>query len=92
MAAPVIVACTKEAWTKVATATQSGLIHLKTGVDQVWLQTYVLTGASAPSDDSTAVIFGKDSISGETEEIGASAPSDVYVYPTKKDGSVRVEL
>lgn len=92
MADPVIVACAANAWTKAATAVQSGFIHLQDGVDQIWYQTYKDTGEAPPADLATAQIFGKDTKSGLTEDIGASVPIDVYVYPTQKAGSVRVDL
>ena len=92
MADPVIVPCPGGAWTKVATAVQSGIIHLQEAVEQSWYQTYRDTGGTPPSGLTEILPFGKDSKSGQTEEINASVPIDVYVYPSKRAGSVRVDL
>lgn len=92
MADPVTVACTAGQWTKVATNVTGGIVHLLTGVTQLWLQTYRLTGVAAPTLKSEGIPFGKDSISKETESISASAAIDVYVWPTQSNGSVRVDL
>lgn len=94
MADPVIVPCLEGTWTKVATAVQDGVVRLQIGVEQLWYQTYRNTGGTKPADgDLTEIIpFGKDSESGLTEIIEASVPIDVYVRPSKSDGSVRVDL
>lgn len=94
MADPLIVLCpiAGTGWTKVATNVTSGIIHLFDGKDQAWYQTYVTTGGTAPTDLSKAVKFGKDSLSGETEDISFAAGADVYLKPSQKDGSVRVDL
>ena len=92
MADPEIIPCPFGVWTKVATAVQSGVIHLQEGVEQKWYQTYRETGGSAPSDLTEIIPFGIDSESRLTEEINANTPIDVYIRPSKKDGLVRVDL
>lgn len=87
MADPVIVACPADTWTKVATNQTSGFVHIKTGYNRDWNQTYRDTGGSAPTDLSDAVKFLKP-----TEVINASAGIDVYVMPVGGAGSVRVDL
>lgn len=92
MADPAIVACTAGAWTKIATNVTGGTVHLLTGVSQPWLQTYRDTGGAAPTLRSEGIEFGKDSLSGETEAISASAGIDVYLWPDDSNGTVRVDL
>lgn len=92
MANPVIVPCTGKAWTKIATNVTSGIVHLQKAVEQSWYQTYRDTGDSAPSGLAEIIPFGKDSKTGQTEVIDSAIGIDVYVYPSKRDGEVRVDL
>jgi hypothetical protein len=86
MADPVIVPCTKDAWTKVATAVTAGQVWLK-DVRPYYRQAYVMTGNPAPTDLSKAVDF-----QGLVMEIKAQAAIDVYLYSGGSAGSVRVDL
>jgi hypothetical protein len=93
MADPAIVACTAGQWTKVATNQTAGVIHILTGnTGQIWLQTYRATGGGAPTLRTEGVVFGKDTLSKQTETINAAAGVDVYVWPDLHDGSVRVDV
>lgn len=87
MANPQIIDCPADEWTEIATGVTTGLVHVKQGTDAVWLQTYRLTGEAAPTDKIDAIALEKP-----TDEIGANAPIDVYVYPEGKAGKVRVDL
>lgn len=86
MADPAIVACTKDAWTKVATNVTAGQIWIK-NTGPHYRQTYVMTGNPAPTDLSKAVNFD-----GLNMGISASAGIDVYLYASGEAGSVRVDL
>lgn len=87
MADPVVTACAKGAWTKVATSVTSGQIHLLSNAPTQYSQTYRMTGEDAPTDLSDAVVIGQTSI-----PISAPASIDVYVYAHGSAGSVRVDL
>lgn len=86
MADPVVVSCTKDVWTKVATNVTTGVVHiLKTDPD-AYYQTYRVTTNPAPTDLTDAVPFDTPL------QISAGAGIDVYIQPKNVDGSVRVDL
>lgn len=89
MADPVIVACPKDVWTKVATNQTTGMIHILKTDSNSYAWTYRDTGEAAPALPTTkpeAVPFNP------ALQISASAGIDVYVMPSGEDGSVRVDL
>lgn len=89
MADPVIIACSKDAWTKVATNVTSGSVSVKDGAGSRWYQTYLDTGGAAPANDDLSKAI--DLIQ-PTDPIDSSIGIDVYVQPARQDGSVRVDL
>jgi len=86
MADPVLVPCPADQWTKVATAVTIGQIW-KQRTDLEYWQTYRATGGAAPSDLTDAQAWV-----GQSAKISAPSAIDVYIYPKKKAGSVRVDL
>lgn len=90
MANPVLIVCTENAWTKVATNVTSGQIHDKAS-RAVYFQTYRTTGDPAPlnTDLTDAVpIFNED----KSVVIANSTAIDVYIHCIGEDGRVRVDL
>jgi hypothetical protein len=87
MANPAVTACTKDAWTKVATNVTAGKVHILSGAPSQYSQTYRLTGGDAPTTLAEAVV-----ISSATFTITAAAAIDVYVYAHGAAGSVRVDV
>lgn len=88
VANPAIIACAKDAWTKIATNVTGGLVHNK-GSQATYFQTYRLTGQAAPTNLTDAVPLFATS---HTETISSSAAIDVYVFCKRAAGSVRVDL
>jgi len=86
MANPVIVPCPEGAWTKVATAQTTGVIHIVSEKPDKYLQTYRDTEDAAPTTIAEAVPFT------EHLQISAAAAIDVYVWAQGSAGSVRVDL
>lgn len=83
-------ACTKNAWTKVATNVTTGVLHIKqSGVR--YLSTYRMTGVAAPTEKAEgAPMFIENPY---REYISASAGIDVYVWADGDiDGVLRVDL
>ena len=89
MANPVLVACAKGAWTKVATNVQTGFIHKVSGAPNGYLQTYRDTGDAAPTLETQGVVAFENS---GTEAILATAGIDVYIWAQNAAGEVRVDL
>jgi len=87
MANPLPVACTKDTWTKIATAVNYGNIVITDNSPRMYLWTYRETGGAAPTVRDDGVSF-----SGPEIEIDHSSSVDVYVYPTENDGEVEVWL
>lgn len=83
MADPSTTACTKNSWTKVATAVTAGQIEITLN-RQPYRFAWVETGAAAP----TALSEG--SLLMNWAKIGCSRPIDVYIWPEKEDGEVRL--
>ncbi len=86
MADPVVVPCPADVWTIVATNVLTGVVHIRSNIPSLYLQTYRDTGEAAPTSKVDAVPFDEPLI------ISASAGIDVYVQPLDEDGSVRVDL
>lgn len=89
MANPIIVACSADTWTKVATNVTTGQVHIKNTRPVVYLHTYRMTGDAAPAagDSSEGVQFD-----GPSTPISAAAAIDVYIMPRDVAGSVRVDV
>ena len=86
---PIFVTCVKEVWTKVATAVTEGQLWKDSSAPALYLHTYRLTGAEAPTLRSEGVAIFLRSIN---EEIKASASIDIYIYTVAKTGRVRVDI
>ncbi|MCK4817431.1 hypothetical protein KA005_16795 [bacterium] len=89
MANPVVVAIPEGAWKKVATNVLTGLIHKLSTSPNTYLQTYRLTGVTAPTLQSEGALAFENS---HTENISATEAIDVYLWTTGKDGSIRADL
>jgi hypothetical protein len=76
-------------WVKVATGITTATIHRMSVAPNLYRQTFVLTGASAPANDSTAALMFSDSPNEEIVE--SSAAIDYYVKAVGAAGSVRVD-
>ena len=88
MSNPVIVSCPADIWTKVATNVTSGNLH-KVYKTSRYLQTYRVTGGTAPTDETEGVPCFAES---DSEVIQSSGGIDVYVLSLKYDGKVRVDV
>lgn len=90
MANPSIVACPTGVWTIVATNVVTGNIHRLKTISK-YLQTYRLTGESAPVNLSEAVPMfeGPDK---RIEQIQSNQAIDVYIWCKRVAGSVRVDV
>lgn len=86
MANPAIVACLADVWTKVATGVTTGVVHILDTTPNRYLQTYRVSAAAAPADNTDAVPFNTPL------QISAAAAIDVYIQPVGEAGSVRVDL
>lgn len=90
MSDPVLIPCAKDDWTKVATNVVNGRIHKKSNLPHTYLSVYRDTGNVAPTSRLEGVAIFVDN---NTEEsIFASAGVDVYIFPVKAAGNVRVDL
>lgn len=87
MANPAVTACTKDAWTKVATSVTSGQVHILSKAPSQYAQTYRVTGDPAPTTLAEAVVLTEIST-----PISSSSNIDVYIYAFGAAGSVRVDL
>jgi hypothetical protein len=87
MANPAVTACTKDAWTKVATNVTAGQVHILSNAPNQYSHTYRLTGEAAPTTIAEAVVMSEVSL-----PISAAAAIDVYVYAHGAAGSVRVDV
>lgn len=83
MASPSLVACTKDTWTKVATAVVSGQIEITLN-RQPYRFAWVETGTAAPT------LISQGSYFANWATIRSSRPIDVYIWPEKEDGQVRL--
>jgi hypothetical protein len=88
MANPLIVACAKDVWTKVATGVKVGNIWVKDKpLNGFMMHTYKLTTDPAPTLETEAI-----SILGQGIRIDHSVLIDVYIYAKNDAGSVRVDV
>lgn len=81
---PLIVACPKGVWTKVATNEQKAIIFKKITAANYY-HTYRLTGVAAPTTLADGITFSK------SIEYDHSAAIDIYIFCQLKAGSVRVD-
>lgn len=88
MADPLIIALTKDVWTKVATNVTSGQVHITRSAPSIYEQTYRDTGGSAPTNEVDAIKFDPSG----TEVISSSLGIDVYIKAKGVAGAVRVDL
>jgi len=78
----------KDVWSKVATSVVTGFIH-KVDHTPIYIQAFVDTGDAAPTLESEGVLaFEKSTI----EPISSNNLIDVYLYPKKHAGKVRVDI
>jgi hypothetical protein len=87
MANPAVTACTKDAWTKVATSVTSGQVHILSNAPNQYSHTYRVTGDPAPTTLAEAVTLSQVST-----PISSPSNIDVYIYAHGAAGSVRVDL
>lgn len=86
MGDPVIVACTKDVWEKVATNVTAATVWKKSTGPNVYYQTYRDTGTGAPTDLTDAIPMTEPA-----QTFSFSAAADIYIYAKGKAGSVRVD-
>jgi hypothetical protein len=82
----------KDVFTKITPAggVTTGQVHRIEKLPKKYLQTYKLTGETAPANDpALGVPLFQQGIS---EQISSSAAIDVYIMPIGKDGRVRVDV
>jgi hypothetical protein len=84
---PLVVDLTANTWTKVATAVKTGQVTIKNNTPNMYKHTYVLTGESAPTDDTKAHKFIANS-----GYISAAEDIDVYIKSVGKNGKILVEV
>jgi hypothetical protein len=89
MANPNVVACPVGEWTKVATNISLGMIWRMDTSPSTYLYTYRDTGEAAPTEKTEGVpIFTEEEQN--YEQISATN-IDIYIWPIKEAGSVRVD-
>lgn len=89
MANPVIKNCNANEWTKVATNVTIGQINRLDKKPNLYLQTYRMAGADAPTEQTEGVpLF----VQSDSEEISSSAGIDVYIMAVGDNGEVRVDV
>jgi hypothetical protein len=88
MANPTTISCTKDVWTKVATAVTYGQVWVLNNLPH-YIHTYKLTGEPAPNDTTDRP---KGAILEHSANIGSTVAIDVYVMALNEDGLVRVDL
>lgn len=93
MAAPNVVACAADTWTKVADNVIAARVWIMSNAPSMYYHTYVAHGAAAPTDLSTAAIApGGDRDNAQPSfEQDFGELSDLYVRPAGAAGSVRVD-
>lgn len=89
MANPLFIEIEKDKWTKIATGVLTGIVHKVKSTPDNYMQTYRLTGESAPTLKSDGVLLFSDS---QNESIESSEEIDVYLLANGADGEVRVDL
>lgn len=90
MADPTFINIPEGGWTVVATDTTTGLLHKTSHAPSVYLQTYRLTGGTAP----TLVTDGVEAFKNlsNTEVISSADAIDVYLWAVSADGRVRADI
>lgn len=88
MANPILVDCPEGEWTKVATALQSGSIHISSTAPDLYGYTYRDTGGVAPTLFTEAIPMTPTLNFGGAELSGI----DVYVWPVGAAGKVRADI
>ena len=93
MAKPVILACPKDVWTLVnpLAGINQGVLYIKK-TNANYFQTYRPTGDAAPTDD-----LPTKNLEGIRLKTGGNLVQDVdlidvYIYCTREDGELRVDL
>ena len=86
MANPITVECPADVWTLVASAANTGTVHIKDRIPNKYLHTYRVAGDPAPVNLDDAVPFDP------MAAISSSFPIDVYIQPVDNDGDVLVAL
>lgn len=89
MAASAPITCTAGDWIKVATNVTSAVIHKLSVAPSLYKQTYVATGAAAPTDEANAVLAFAGGC--ESFEFADSDASDIYIKAVKLNGAVRTD-
>lgn len=88
MADPVVSTITQGAWAKVATNVTSGWVYLLDNPEHEVLQTYRMTGGTAPTGSEEGVpVDPKDGA-----QISAYSGIDVYLFCEFSDFKVRVDV
>lgn len=84
---PVNVPCPADVWTKVATSVSNAIVKIVKTTPNVYLETYRITAAAAPADNS-----GANPIDASGQLIVSSGELvDIYIQPVRKAGIVRVD-
>jgi len=93
MAAPTVVTCAANTWTKVATGVIAARVWIMENGPNAYFHTYVATGGAAPTDLSKAAIapMGDRDNAQPSFEQDFGELSDLYVYARGAAGSVRVD-
>lgn len=86
MANKVEVICPVDAWALVASAVNTGVVHIKEKAPNLYLHTYRIAGDPVPAGNDDAVSFS------ELAQISSSFPIDVYVQAVGKAGVVLVAI
>lgn len=94
MSDPTIVACTADAWTKVASSVIAARVWLMKTTPSLYLHTYVAAGTAAPTDLSEAVATSYSDRDEEHPSVDFqfAEPVDIYYYARGDAGSVRVDI
>jgi len=92
MASAVVVSCTADAWTKVATNLPAATVHILDSIPSQYLYTYRDTTGAAPSGtpgaEAVVMRFGEPL----TVQVYTGGTNfDLYVYAKGGTGSVRVD-
>ena len=88
MSASAPITCTADTWVIVATNVTSATIHKLSNSPNVYKQTHVDTGGSAPANDDNAISAFSSCDSRVFDE---GTASDIYIKAVSVAGSVRVD-
>lgn len=97
MAEPAVISCTQDQWNKVLTNYQnSGKVLRVIGADQgsnLIYHTYRLTGNAAPTEIPDTASSDAALLEGSSAILNFSSEAiDLYIWPSKKDVRIRVDL